>query len=81
MCSLSRRCYQVFRLSQILFFGSVSTTVVMMIGLHRFFQLFLLSALYRSAFGSSFYDNPEQDPIVPEKTPTDELEALWGTEV
>ena len=52
-----------------------------MVRLNRFHQFFLLSALYQAALASSFYDNPEQDPIVAEKTPIDELEALWGTEV
>lgn len=30
---------------------------------------------------SSFYDNPEQDPIPEEGTPLDELQRKWSTDV
>jgi hypothetical protein len=33
------------------------------------------------ATASSFYDNPEQDPIRESGTPLDELEQKWSTDV
>jgi hypothetical protein len=43
----------------------------------------LLAVLLASSFvrASSFYDNPEQDPIPQHGSPLDELEKKWSTDV
>lgn len=40
----------------------------------------VFSLLFQNASGSSFYDNPEQDPLTPPDT-AEELHRKWDHEV
>ena len=60
-------------------FRAIDLDVVIMFYFAPLWGAIMLASCLVSA--SSFYDNPEQDPIPEQGTPLDELTQKWSTDV
>ena len=63
--------------------GTAGELVEDLVDMARSFSLLITSLIAISGFvsASSFYDNPDQDPLPSGNSELEELETKWGTDV